>query len=98
MLIIATLFICMTEENNGGVACRASITCSQVYIYQHLIRLGLSCCSVLLLANGAPKMYCSVNRINVEAYPLLRHRASTVPNDLLHHWDSRIERSGLDRQ
>ena len=89
----------MTAGDDGVVA-RSAVrrSLAQVYVYQHLVRLGLSCCSVLLLANGAPKMYCSVNRINVEAYPLLRHRASTVPNDLLHHWDSQIERSGLDRR
>lgn len=61
-----------------------------VHIYQH--RLDPSCCTRFLLANGAPKMFRAANRVNVEAYPVLRHRASTVPNDLLHHWDSRIER------
>ena len=49
-------------------------------------RLDPSCCTRFLLANGAPKMFRSANRVNVEAHPLLRHRASTVPNDLLHHW------------
>jgi|TARA_B110000977_G_scaffold155524_1_gene197823 hypothetical protein len=40
------------------------------------------------LAHGTPAMCRSSIRITVEAYALFRYRASTVPNDLLHHWDS----------